>query len=284
LGITGPKRQGAARSETGKTFAMFRKITDCAAIEYGTSDRLMVLFSSKPAMRRDAFDYVSFVQGMPHTKLYLRDAESDYLYHKGIVGMTDSVQETVDFLRVFIKRMKPARVTFMGMSGGAYAAGLFGYLVGADPATRVDDVHLQSAVTYISPEVRDRLGGGERFGGLFDMLKAFTIERNEDLTWLDLREVIKANPNSVGVTRLYYAEGDQIDSMHATHLLGLPRVQVVPHPTHSHMMLGSTVMREGTLFRDIDTPIETLASETPSAAPVPSAVPAHIGNMMKRRA
>ncbi len=263
---------------------MFRKITDCSAIEYGTSDRLMILFSSKPAMRRDAFDYVTFAQDMPHTKLFLRDGESDFLYHKGIQGLTTSIDETVDFLRVFIKRIKPARVTFMGMSGGAYAAGLFGYLVGADPTTRVDDIHLQSAVTYVAPEVRDRMGGGERFGGLFDNLKAFTIERGEDLTTLDLRAVINANPNSVGVTRLYYAEGDQIDSMHAQNLVGLPRVQVVAHQSHSHMMLGSTLMREGTLYRDIDTPVETLASETPTAAPVPSAVPANIGNMMQRRA
>lgn len=263
---------------------MFRKISDCSAIDYGTSDRLMILFSSKPAMRRDAFDYITFAQDMPHTKLYLRDGDSDFLYHKGIQGLTDSVAETVDFLRLFIKRMKPARTTFMGMSGGAYAAGLFSHLVGADPTTRVDDIHLQSAVTYAIPEVRDRLGGGERFAGLFENLQAFTTERGEDLATLDLRAVITANPNSVGVTRLYYAEGNQIDSTHAQNLIGLPRVQVVAHQSHSHMMLGSTLMREGTLYRDVDTPVETLLNETPSSAPVPSAVPANIGNMMQRRA
>ena len=90
---------------------MFRKISDCAAVDYGTSDRLMVLFSSKPAMRRDSFDYVSFVKGMPHTKLFLRDGESDFLYHKGIQGLTESMSETVDFLRIFIKRMRNLRAS-----------------------------------------------------------------------------------------------------------------------------------------------------------------------------
>ena len=86
---------------------MIRKICECAAVEYGSTDRLMVLFSSKPAMRRDVFDYVSFVQNMPHTKLFLRDAQSDYLYHAGIEGLTSTIEETVEFIQYFIRRTKP---------------------------------------------------------------------------------------------------------------------------------------------------------------------------------
>ena len=143
---------------------------------------------------------------------------------------------------------------------------------------------MQAAVTYLSSETRDRLGGGERFGGLFDKVREHVVSKNQDLTTLDLRQVILANPDSVGVTRLYYAQGDEIDALHAKNLEGLPKVQVVPHPSNSHLMLGSTMMREGTIFRDVDTDVATLLSETPSADPVPSAVPAHIGAMMQRRA
>lgn len=263
---------------------MLRQISECAAVDYGTSDRLMVLFSSKPAMRRDVFDYTTFVQNMPHTKLFLRDAQSDYLYHTGIAGLTESIEETVDFLRMFIKRMNPARTTFMGMSGGAFAAGLFGHLVGADPQTRVDDIHVQSAVTFLLPEIRDRVGGGERFPGMFQNMMDFLAARGEEPKYLNVAKVIADNPGAVRVMRSIYAQGDANDSLQSQNLAGFDHVQLVAHPSHSHMMLGATVMREGTLYRDVDTPVETLLSETPSAAPVPSAMPAGLGGMMSQRA
>lgn len=262
---------------------MIRKITDCAAIEYGTTDRLLVLFSSKPAMRRDVFDYVTFVQNMPHNKLFLRDAQSDYLYHTGISGLTDTIEETVDFLRFFIKRMKPARTTFMGMSGGGYAAGLFGHLVGADPETRIDDIHVQSSVTFANPKTRDRLGGGERFPGNFQGLVDFLASRGDDARYTDLNPIVAAHPDSVRLMRMYYAQGDMIDTLHAQNLAMFKHVQTAAHPSNSHMMLGATLMREGTLYRDLDTPMETLMTETPTATPVPEAAPAGLGMMPQRQ-
>lgn len=237
----------------------------------------MVLFSSKPAMRRDVFDYVTFVEDMPHTKLFLRDATTDYLYHNGIEGLTKDIDETVAFLKLFLKRMKPSRITFMGMSGGAYAATLFGHLVGADPDITVDDIHLQSAVSFVDPEMRDKLGGGERFPGMFQNLIDFLDARGEKPRFLNLADVIRDNPGAVKVMRMYYAEGDEIDTLQAQNLAEFPHVQVVSHPSRSHMMLGSLIMRQGTLYRDIDTDVETLMSETPSSDPVESYMPMPFG-------
>jgi len=265
---------------------MIRKICDCAAVDYGTSDRLMVLFSSKPAMRRDVFDYVTFVQNMPHTKLFLRDAQSDYLYHTGIQGLTASIDETVEFLKVFIKRMKPGRVTFMGMSGGGFAATLHAHLVGRDPACRVDDVHVQSSISFLDPDVRDRMGGGERFTGLFQNLADFVASRGETHRYADLARVIAESPGAVRLLRMYYAQGEQIDTLQAQHLAQFPHVQAVAHPSHSHMMLGMTLMREGTLYRDIEMSVEELLATNPSADPVPHMVPMNLGlgGMMARQA
>lgn len=264
---------------------MFRKISDCAAIDYGTSDRLMILFSSKPAMRRDAFDYVTFVRDMPHTKLYLRDAQSDYLYHTGIDGLTSSIDETVEFLRVFIKRMKPKQLTFMGMSGGGYAATLHAHLVGRDPECRVDDVHVQSSISFLDPAVRDRLGGGERLTGLFQNLADYMASKGEPHRYADLAKVIAESPGAVRLLRMYYAQGDVIDSLQAQHIAGFAHVQAVPHPSQSHMMLGGTVMREGTLYRDVDMSVDELLQTNPPAEPVPDKVPAMIGmtGMMARQ-
>lgn len=256
---------------------MFRKISDCAAVDYGTSDRLMILFSSKPAMRRDAFDYATFAREMPHTRLYLRDGNSDYLYHTGIQGLTSSIDETVEFLKVFIKRMKPRQLTFMGMSGGGFGATLHAHLVGRDPECRVDDVHVQSSISFLDPAVRDRLGGGERLTGLFQNLADHVASRGEAHRYADLSKVIAESPGAVRLLRMYYAQGDVIDGLQAQHIAHFPHVQAVPHPSQSHMMLGMTLMREGTLYRDIDMPVEELLTQNPPAEPVPHLVPNHIG-------
>lgn len=266
---------------------MIRKISECAAVDYGTSDRLMVLFSSKPAMRRDVFDYITFVQEMPHTKLFLRDAQSDYLYHTGIDGLTSNIEETVEFIQFFIRRTKPKRVTFMGMSGGGYGAALHSHLVGADPRTRVDDVHLQSAISYVDPAIRDQLGGGERFPGLFQNLADFLASQNMEHRYADLAPIIEKNADAVRVMRMYYATGDQTNSLQARHLEHIKHVQAVPHPSNSHMMLGMSLMREGTMFRDISMDVDELLNETPTAAPAPEYVPANLGlpgGMMARQA
>ncbi len=255
-----------------------KKICECAAVEYGTSDRLMVLFSSKPAMRRDVFDYVTFVQGMPHTKLYLRDAHSDYLYHTGIEGLTNGIEETVEFLQYFIKKMGPKRVSFMGMSGGGFAASLFGHLVGADPATRIDDIHVQSSVSFVDPVKRDQIGGGERFPGMFQNLLDFLVSRNEEPKFIDVARIAEANPGAVRLMRMYYAEGDQTDSIQAQNMAGFDHVQAVPHPSHSHMMLGAALMREGTLYRDVENTVEALIEEAPThAVPAPDKAPQNVG-------
>lgn len=256
---------------------MLQRICDCAALDYGTSDRMMILFSSKPAMRRDVFDYTTFVQDMPHTKLFLRDSQSDYLYHKGILGLTASIDETVEFLKVLIKRMKPKRVTFMGVSGGGYGAALHAHLVGRDPECRVDDVHVQSSISFLDPAVRDRLGGGERFTGLFQNLADYVASRGEQHRYADLAKVIADSPGAVRLMRMYYAQGDMIDVLQAQHLANLPHVQAVAHPSQSHIMLGMLVMREGTLYRDIDLSVEELLQTNPSADPVPHMVPSTLG-------
>lgn len=257
---------------------MIKRISDCSAVEYGDSDRLLILFSSRPAMRRDVFDYMTFVKDMPHTKLFLRDFNPDLLYHGGIGGLTDSIDETVDFLRLFIRRMRPARTTMMGISGGAYAAGLFGHLVGAEPDTRIDDIHVQSAVSYVDIDARERLGGGERFPGTFEGLVDWLKERGEEPRYTDLAKVVRDNPDAVRLMRMYCAVGDEIDVLHAKNLSDFPHVQAVPHQSDSHIMLCSRLLQEGTLYHDLDASVEDLIAEDPTEArPAPDYAPAPMG-------
>ncbi len=256
---------------------MLQNICECAAVDYGSSDHLIIIFSSKPAMRRDVFDYVTFAEALPHTKLYLRDGNSDYLYHTGVSGLTTSVDETVDFLRFFIRRIKPARTTIMGISGGGYGAILHGHLIGKDPRTRIDDINVQAPVTYVLPETRERLGGGERIPGLFQNVTNYVTAQGINRDYLDLSQVLAGNPDSVRLLRLYYPVNNQIDALHAQNLMGFPHVQVVPHQSQSHILLGATLSRDGTLYRDLGMSVEDLIRVNPPPGPVPEAIPAPLG-------
>ncbi len=52
----------------------------------------------------------------------------DSWYHKGLLGLTDSVQQTAEYLSQKIGERPYKTVTFMGTSAGGYAAILFGSL------------------------------------------------------------------------------------------------------------------------------------------------------------
>lgn len=49
-------------------------------------------------------------------------------YHKGIDGLTNTIDETVDYLNQLINAKEYKHVIFMGCSGGGYASILFGSL------------------------------------------------------------------------------------------------------------------------------------------------------------
>jgi hypothetical protein len=54
--------------------------------------------------------------------------KNQFCYHKGIRGISNTVEETVDYLNHKIKKGNYEKVIFMGTSGGGYASILFGSL------------------------------------------------------------------------------------------------------------------------------------------------------------
>ena len=69
--------------------------------------------------------YLSSVYTNEYDLLFYID-KKQCLYHKGIDGMTNNIQETVDLLNEKIKNYE--KVIFMGTSAGGYASILFGSL------------------------------------------------------------------------------------------------------------------------------------------------------------
>jgi pimeloyl-ACP methyl ester carboxylesterase len=230
-------------------------ISECAAVSYGDPDHLVVIFSSMFAVPRRDFDFKDFAKSLPQTILFLRDNDVATGYHNGVCGLTESVDDTVDFLRYFIDKTKPKRVSMFGHSIGGYAAVLHGFLLG------VDDIVTSGSVSFVDPATRDALNGaGERIPMAMEGVVNFYTQRGLEPKYLDLRPVIETRQEKVKAVKMYYSPEDAVDSTQTLHIAHFPNIEAVPKPGTSHRSIAVTLVREGVLTQHFATPVEELLS------------------------
>ena len=107
-------------------------------LDIGTEshDSLDILFSHCNVPRGHfAFSHVS--AAAVHSRLSVNVSANDW-YQQGIPGISTSIAETVDFLRRIVDWLGCSYVRTIGSSMGAYAALLFGDLLGADEVVACD--------------------------------------------------------------------------------------------------------------------------------------------------
>lgn len=236
-------------------------ISDCAAVKYGDPDHLIIMFSSIPAIRRGDFDFKDFSKDLPQTILFLRDDSVKTGYHNGIGELTDDVDDTVAFIKYFIEKMAPKRVTMFGTSIGAYAALMYGFLVG------VDDIVTVGAVSFVDPATRDALNGaGERVPLAMEGVRNYYTRRGLEPRYLDTWPLLQANADKVRAVKMYYTPEDDVDATQTLHVARLPNILAVPKPGTSHKYIALVLVRDGTLARDFATPVEELIVPVDSAA------------------
>ena len=121
-----------------------------------------------------AFDFVgrtkklSATTNRPINALYLRDS-ANLWYQHGVAGLGRDVHETAARLRDLIAAVRPTSVTMVGQSMGAYAAVLFGALLGVDRVLA--------------------------FGPL-SYLRTDWARRDDDLRWISVMEKLERHPPS----------------------------------------------------------------------------------------
>lgn len=236
-------------------------ISDCAAVSYGDPDHLIIMFSSTAAVRRGDFDFKDYSKDLPQTILFLRDDDKRTGYHNGINGLTADIDETVEFLRYFVKKMGPKRVTTFGTSIGGYAALLHGFLLG------VDDIITIGTVTYVDPATVEAKGGvGERVPMSMQWAVDWFASRGVEPKYLDSWPTIQANADKVAAVKMYYSPDDEIDTTQTLHIAHLPHIKAVPRPGTSHRYIALQLIRDGTLARDFATPTEKLLLPETDAA------------------
>jgi hypothetical protein len=111
------------------------------------SDMAIVAFSSRGARH---FNYHNILDSIPASKLLVRDP-SDCWYNAGIPGVGDTVDQIAERLREELEAMGAKRVFTVGSSMGAYAAILFGCLVGAERAMAFAPQTLLDPMFALSP-------------------------------------------------------------------------------------------------------------------------------------
>jgi len=228
-------------------------ISDCASVSYGDPDNLLIMFSSSTAVHRGDFDFKDAAKNLPQTILFLRDDDLRTGYHNGVNGLSSSVDETVEFLRYFVKRMGPEQVTMFGASIGGYGALMHGFLLG------VDKIITAGAVSFVDPAVRDSLDGrGERIPGAFEGVVEFYSTQGKEPKYLDTRPLAEKYGHRVKVAKLYYSPEDDVDSTQSCHVACHPHLQAIPRPGTSHRYISFQLVRDGSLAHDFETPAEEL--------------------------
>lgn len=245
-------RQRSLRHDYLKAKTMVNQIADGAAIAGGSKDHLIVFFSSRGAYRKGVFDSTDFSKDMPNLRLYLRDEGQDLFYLNGIPGLTANTEENAEFLKYFIERHQAERVTFVGMSLGAFGALTLGHLVG------VDDIHLISSVNYLNVNIGKDPENGALWEGVFDNVNTLCEEREFDKKLLDSRTFIDENPGKVKLVRAHVVASEPVDMNHADHIRGYSHVQTHVHPRGRHSTLAALMLRSGQLMHDLTAPLDVL--------------------------
>jgi hypothetical protein len=184
------------------------------------SGRMIVSFAALkgPHQVVRPFSFLAMLADVEVKAAFVRDHKEAW-YHRGVVGIGDSVDEVAAFLRDF--RGNAEEVVMIGGSTGAYAAILFGSLVGCE-------VHAFSPQTFIDPELRrehaDRRFPNEIAGLLPHM----------DMRYADLRPILERSDEPVHV---YYAANHRLDKLHAERIADLRNVTLHPFEWDSHLLL-----------------------------------------------
>ncbi|MCW1430795.1 hypothetical protein OLX23_16920 [Novosphingobium sp. JCM 18896] len=218
-----------------------------------------------------AFDFVGRVQKMsaatqrPINCLYLRDS-ANLWYQHGIAGLGRNVHETAARIRQLIEAVRPTSVTMVGQSMGAYAAVLYGALLGVDRVLA--------------------------FGPL-SYLRSDWARRDDDLRWIAVMEALERHPPSplyddlpallsgldaLPEMQLVYGTGAEtdgstnLDRLHAERFAQVEGVRIMDFPQAPHAVVKWLIdegrmdaLLQTCLLAEPGTPRRALAAPPPSA-------------------
>jgi len=225
-----------------------------AMLQHGTTDHLVVAFSSHAVHFTKRFDGDNLFRDRPEHILFLRDMSS-LIYHGGVAGLSNSIDETAEFVTYISAKLGAERQSYYGSSSGGYAAILFGLLCGGD------DVFTVNPTTFVSKDLGQKLSCPEHILLPLDNFQNHYAAKGQSVPYDDLAKEMRERDGKTPLICLHYAAQNTRDSINARHLSDFERVFAIPHSTDDHTFLPSTLAKRGTPLQHFGTPLERLERE-----------------------
>ncbi len=190
----------------------------------GRSRTLLIAFGGMQGqIGMPPFEFFRATGAIPVKRLFVRDLRQAW-YHRGIPGGGSNVSDVADSLDRLMAQHEVDRIVTAGNSSGAYAALLFGTLLGAD------DVLCFAPQTVLELDILaamddhrwdEQLTGLAATGGL-------------DARWTDLRRVLPRVRRADIRYEVYFDQSYDPDRLHAERLEQLEGVQLRAYDGGAH--------------------------------------------------
>lgn len=171
------------------------------------------------------FEFFNLTSEFDIKKIYLRDL-SQVWYQSGIEGISQNIDETVNYLRVLFSQQQANKIVMIGNSAGGYAALLFGYLLG------VDEVHAFSPQTFLTRQLRIRHFD---FRWFLEIQKLHLTKRSGD-KYLDLLSVFHEKDIKT-VLNIHYCYNHRLDEVHAVRMSSYPKITLHKYDSGGHALV-----------------------------------------------
>lgn len=196
-------------------------------IERGAKpERLIVAFSGfRAQLMMSAFDFFSAAGILECSRILLRD-ESRTCFAAGLPSLAPGQDALAALLREKIRELAPRTVTFVGTSGGGWAALAYGQMLAPDV------VHAFSPFTYADPQNIARYDDQEMGGRRSETVQRL-LDYGLDLPSLDLARIL-ATHNGRTLYLVHACAGSRLDMARARHLEKVPRLMILTYPCAEH--------------------------------------------------
>jgi pimeloyl-ACP methyl ester carboxylesterase len=205
------------------------------------------------------FEFLRLTGEFPVKRLFVRDVRQAW-YHRGTPEHGDTIEAVADSLGELIASHHVERLVTAGNSAGAYAAMVFGSLLGAD-----------TALCFAPQTTLDLAELGKIGDHRWDETLVPLVEKGEiDPRWADLAVAIP--PARRGETRyhVYFDDSLMVDRLHAERLVGLEGLRLYRFGSGRHHLVRA--LREaGALERILRTALHVPLRDTELAGPEPQA-------------
>jgi hypothetical protein len=168
----------------------------------------------------------------PLNRILVRDVSNSW-YHRGVPGLGSNVNEVAESLKQLVKHISPSKVIAIGQSMGAYAAIMFGQLIGAD------QIIAFSPLSFLNSEKAKEIGD-TRWLSVMTMLERVPPK----VCYFDLLDLCNNSPHSPEIQLFYGKKIDpetlgqvNLDDFHAIRLNALPNCTLHSYEESGHAIV-----------------------------------------------